>query len=164
MSLAVVRDLREARAPAGPDEVLGRARDAVGPAVEAAKAVLEKVKEARPASRTKGITRQTPQMTGSHPGMAAVRLRMTLRIVIATLQSLAVSAGEYQPAAPTSGFPSHRGHLSFRRRSHPTGKAARGAPHTRPGPPPARKAREAAEAAAGPHGNPRTDDRRSWGR
>jgi hypothetical protein len=46
--------------PAGPDEVLGRVRDAVAPAVEAAKAVLEKVKEARPASRTKGITRQTP--------------------------------------------------------------------------------------------------------
>ena len=34
--------------PAGPEEVLGRVREAVGPAVEAAKAVLEKVKEARP--------------------------------------------------------------------------------------------------------------------
>jgi hypothetical protein len=34
--------------PAGPDEVVGRVRDAVGPVVEAAKAVLDKVKEARP--------------------------------------------------------------------------------------------------------------------
>lgn len=34
--------------PAGPEEVLGRVQEAVGPAVEAAKAVLEKVKEARP--------------------------------------------------------------------------------------------------------------------
>lgn len=34
--------------PAGPEEVLGRVREAVGPAVEAAKAVLDKVKEARP--------------------------------------------------------------------------------------------------------------------
>jgi len=34
--------------PAGPGEVLGRVQDAVAPAVEAAKAVLEKVKEARP--------------------------------------------------------------------------------------------------------------------
>lgn len=34
--------------PAGPDEVLGQVRDAVGPAIEAAKAVLDKVKEARP--------------------------------------------------------------------------------------------------------------------
>ena len=34
--------------PAGPEEVLGRVREAVGPAVEAAKAVLEKVKETRP--------------------------------------------------------------------------------------------------------------------
>jgi NTP-dependent ternary system trypsin peptidase co-occuring protein len=34
--------------PAGPEEVLGRVGDAVGPAVEAAKAVLEKVKELRP--------------------------------------------------------------------------------------------------------------------
>jgi hypothetical protein len=34
--------------PAGPDEILGRVREAVDPAVEAAKAVLEKVKEARP--------------------------------------------------------------------------------------------------------------------
>ena len=34
--------------PAGPEEVIGRVREAVGPAVEAAKAVLEKVKEARP--------------------------------------------------------------------------------------------------------------------
>jgi hypothetical protein len=34
--------------PASPDEVLGRVRDAVQPAVDAAKAVLEKVKEARP--------------------------------------------------------------------------------------------------------------------
>ena len=34
--------------PAGPDEILGKVRDAVGPAVEAAMAVLEKVKEARP--------------------------------------------------------------------------------------------------------------------
>jgi hypothetical protein len=34
--------------PAGPDEVLGWVRDAVGPAVDAAKAVLEKAKEARP--------------------------------------------------------------------------------------------------------------------
>jgi hypothetical protein len=34
--------------PAGPEEVLGRVREAVAPAVEAAKAVLEKVKEARP--------------------------------------------------------------------------------------------------------------------
>jgi len=34
--------------PAGSDEVLGRVRDAVGPAVEAAKAGLDKVKESRP--------------------------------------------------------------------------------------------------------------------
>ena len=34
--------------PAGPGQVLGRVQDAVGPAVEAAKAVLDKVKEARP--------------------------------------------------------------------------------------------------------------------
>src|SRR5690349_10363756 len=34
--------------PAGPEEILGRVQDAVGPAVEAAKAVLEKVKESRP--------------------------------------------------------------------------------------------------------------------
>ena len=34
--------------PAGAGEVIGRVRDAVGPAVEAAKAVLDKVKEARP--------------------------------------------------------------------------------------------------------------------
>jgi hypothetical protein len=34
--------------PAGPNEIIGRVREAVGPAVEAAKAVLDKVKEARP--------------------------------------------------------------------------------------------------------------------
>lgn len=34
--------------PAGPGEVAGRIREAIGPAVEAAKAVLEKVKETRP--------------------------------------------------------------------------------------------------------------------
>jgi Trypsin-co-occurring domain 1 len=34
--------------PAGTDQVLGWVREAVMPAVEAAKAVLEKVKEARP--------------------------------------------------------------------------------------------------------------------
>lgn len=34
--------------PAGPGQVLGRVRDAVGPAVEAAKVVLDKAKEARP--------------------------------------------------------------------------------------------------------------------
>lgn len=34
--------------PAGPGQVLGHVRDAVGPAVEAAKAVLDKVKDARP--------------------------------------------------------------------------------------------------------------------
>jgi transposase len=34
--------------PAGPDEVAGRVREAVGPAVEAAKAVLDKVKDLRP--------------------------------------------------------------------------------------------------------------------
>ena len=34
--------------PAAPGQVLGQVRAAVGPAVEAAKAVLEKVKEARP--------------------------------------------------------------------------------------------------------------------
>lgn len=34
--------------PASAGEVIGRVRDAVGPAVEAAKAVLDKVKEARP--------------------------------------------------------------------------------------------------------------------
>jgi hypothetical protein len=34
--------------PAGPGQVLGRVQDAVGPAVEAAKAVLDKVKDARP--------------------------------------------------------------------------------------------------------------------
>jgi hypothetical protein len=38
----------EGFSPSGTDEVLGRVRDAVGPAVDAAKAVLEKVKEARP--------------------------------------------------------------------------------------------------------------------
>ena len=34
--------------PAGAGEVIGRVRDAVGPAVDAAKVVLDKVKEARP--------------------------------------------------------------------------------------------------------------------
>jgi hypothetical protein len=34
--------------PAGPGDVLGRVQDAVAPAVEAAKAVLEKAKDARP--------------------------------------------------------------------------------------------------------------------
>ena len=34
--------------PAGPGEVLGRVQEAITPAVEAAKAVLEKVKEACP--------------------------------------------------------------------------------------------------------------------
>lgn len=34
--------------PAAPGQVLGRVRDAVGPAVEAAKAVLDKVREVRP--------------------------------------------------------------------------------------------------------------------
>jgi hypothetical protein len=34
--------------PAGPDQVLGWVKEAVAPAVEAAKAVLDKVKEARP--------------------------------------------------------------------------------------------------------------------
>ncbi|MDQ2880231.1 MAG: hypothetical protein M3Y48_02965 [Actinomycetota bacterium] len=34
--------------PAGPDEIAGRIRDAVAPAVEGAWAVLEKVKEAAP--------------------------------------------------------------------------------------------------------------------
>jgi hypothetical protein len=34
--------------PAAPGEVLGWVQDAVGPAVDAARAVLEKVKEARP--------------------------------------------------------------------------------------------------------------------
>lgn len=34
--------------PAGPAEILGRVQDAITPAVEAAKAVLEKVKETRP--------------------------------------------------------------------------------------------------------------------
>jgi hypothetical protein len=34
--------------PAGPDQVRGKVQEAVGPAVEAAKAVLDKVKEARP--------------------------------------------------------------------------------------------------------------------
>ena len=34
--------------PAGPEEVLGRVQQAVEPAVKTAKAVLEKVKEARP--------------------------------------------------------------------------------------------------------------------
>ena len=34
--------------PSGPGEVLGRVQEAVTPAVEAAKAVLDKVKEARP--------------------------------------------------------------------------------------------------------------------
>jgi|SRR5215469_15237917 len=34
--------------PAAPGEILGRVQEAVTPAVEAAKAVLEKVKEARP--------------------------------------------------------------------------------------------------------------------
>jgi hypothetical protein len=34
--------------PAGPDEIVGRIRDAVAPAVEGARAVLEKVKDAAP--------------------------------------------------------------------------------------------------------------------
>jgi Trypsin-co-occurring domain 1 len=34
--------------PAGPDDIAGRIRDAVAPAVEGARAVLEKVKEAAP--------------------------------------------------------------------------------------------------------------------
>jgi hypothetical protein len=34
--------------PAGPGEILGQVKEAVTPAVEAARAVLEKVKEARP--------------------------------------------------------------------------------------------------------------------
>lgn len=34
--------------PAGPREIAGRVRDAVAPAIEAAKTVLDKVKEARP--------------------------------------------------------------------------------------------------------------------
>lgn len=34
--------------PAGPQEIVGRVREAVGPAVEAARTVLDKVKEARP--------------------------------------------------------------------------------------------------------------------
>jgi Trypsin-co-occurring domain 1 len=34
--------------PAGPGEIVGRVRDAVSPAVDAAVVVLEKVKEARP--------------------------------------------------------------------------------------------------------------------
>jgi hypothetical protein len=34
--------------PAGPGQVLGRVRDAVSPAIEAAKAVLDKAKEAQP--------------------------------------------------------------------------------------------------------------------
>jgi hypothetical protein len=38
----------EGFAPAGPGEVLGRVQEAVAPAVEAAKAVLDKVKEASP--------------------------------------------------------------------------------------------------------------------
>jgi Trypsin-co-occurring domain 1 len=36
--------------PAGPDEIAGRIREAVTPAVEGAKAVLEQVREARPDS------------------------------------------------------------------------------------------------------------------
>lgn len=35
--------------PAGPDEIAGRVREAVAPAVEGARAVLAKVKEAAPA-------------------------------------------------------------------------------------------------------------------
>lgn len=34
--------------PAGPDEIAGRIREAVAPAVEAARAVLERVREAAP--------------------------------------------------------------------------------------------------------------------
>jgi hypothetical protein len=34
--------------PAGPGEILGRVQEAVAPAVDAAKAVLDKVKEAQP--------------------------------------------------------------------------------------------------------------------
>ena len=34
--------------PAGPDQVLGKVQEAIAPAVDAAKAALEKVKEARP--------------------------------------------------------------------------------------------------------------------
>jgi hypothetical protein len=33
---------------AGPEQILGQVREAVGPAVEAAKVVLEKIKETRP--------------------------------------------------------------------------------------------------------------------
>ena len=41
-------DPAEGFQPAGPGEVAGRIREAITPAVEAAKAVLEKVKEIRP--------------------------------------------------------------------------------------------------------------------
>jgi len=41
-------DPTEGFRPAAPDQVLGWVKEAVTPAVEAAKAVLEKVKEARP--------------------------------------------------------------------------------------------------------------------
>ena len=41
-------DPTEGFGPASPDQVLGWVKEAVAPAVEAAKAVLEKVKEARP--------------------------------------------------------------------------------------------------------------------
>jgi Trypsin-co-occurring domain 1 len=41
-------DSAESFHPAGPDQVLGWVKEAVTPAVEAAKAVLEKVKETRP--------------------------------------------------------------------------------------------------------------------
>lgn len=34
--------------PAGPDQIAGRVREAIGPAIETAKAVLEKVKEIKP--------------------------------------------------------------------------------------------------------------------
>lgn len=43
-------DLADGFHPAGPDEVVGRVREAVEPAVDAAKAVLDKVKEAGPNS------------------------------------------------------------------------------------------------------------------
>ena len=41
-------DPAEGFRPAGPGEIAGRVRQAIGPAVEAAKAVLDKVKETRP--------------------------------------------------------------------------------------------------------------------
>lgn len=53
--------------PVGPQEIVGRVREAVGPAVEAAKTVLDKVKEA-PAGRAGTALRHQGQRWGELAG------------------------------------------------------------------------------------------------